>query len=291
MVRCGPTNHCVNIMATYAIGDIQGCYNELRRLLDKLDFDPARDRVWLAGDLVNRGPDSLAVLRFVRGLGDAALSVLGNHDLHLLALWQNRHRHFKNTDSLAPILTAEDGEELLEWLRLCPLMHHDPQRNLALLHAGLPPQWDIATARACATEVESVLRGEDFHEFMQHMYGNKPARWSPGLKGWDRLRFIVNCFTRLRYCTSNGKLDFKYKGKPGEASGDKQLPWFQIPTRRSRDTRIIFGHWSTLGLHQQDNVHAIDTGCLWGGSLTAIELDSLTTTSLPCAGYAVPKTE
>ena len=275
-------------MTTYAIGDIQGCYDELRQLLDRLNFDPKVDRLWFAGDLVNRGPDSLAVLRFIRNLGDAALSVLGNHDLHLLALWQNRHRHFRNTDSLAPVLTAPDADELLNWLRHRPLMHYDPQRHLAILHAGLPPQWDIPTALACAQEVETVLQGKDFHEFTQHMYGNKPTRWSPQLKGWDRLRFIVNCLTRLRYCTRDGKLEFSLKGSPKGMDGDKHLAWFQIPERQSRDTPIIFGHWSTLGLYQADNVHAIDTGCLWGGQLTALELSSLQTTSLGCQAHSVP---
>ena len=275
-------------MATYAIGDIQGCYDELRQLLDQLDFDPARDRLWLTGDLVNRGPKSLEVLRFVNALGDSAITVLGNHDLHLLALWQNRHRHFKNTDSLAPILRAEDSDELLDWLRKQPLMHYDQQLAVAMIHAGLPPQWDRDTALACAAEVEQVLRGEGFHEFMQHMYGNKPARWSNKLDGWDRTRFIVNCFTRLRFCNSDGKLDFKYKGQPGQDEGDEHLPWFQVPKRKSQDTTIVFGHWSTLGLHQDDNVHAIDTGCLWGGQLTALELNSRQTTSLSCQAHSVP---
>jgi bis(5'-nucleosyl)-tetraphosphatase (symmetrical) len=284
-------HHCERHMATYAIGDIQGCYEELRQLLDRLAFDPASDRLWLVGDLVNRGPDSLAVLRLVRSLGEAAITVLGNHDLHLLALWQNRHRHFKNTDSLAPVLRAEDGDELLDWLRRQPLMYYDVERDLALLHAGLPPQWDIPTALACAGEVETMLRGEDFHEFMQHMYGNKPSRWSEKLHGWDRMRFIVNCFTRLRYCNAKGELDFKHKDQPGGQEAAGLLPWFQIPQRRSRQTRIIFGHWSTLGLYQQDQVHAIDTGCLWGGELTALNIDTLETTSLPCAGQAVPGEE
>lgn len=278
-------------MATYAIGDIQGCYDELRQLLDRLGFDPGCDQLWLTGDLVNRGPHSLEVLRFVRGLGERAITVLGNHDLHLLALWQNRHRHFKNTDSLSPVLRADDGEELLDWLRRQPLMHYDEQRAIAMIHAGLPPQWDRLAALRCAAEVEQVLRSDDFHEFMQHMYGNKPARWNDKLQGWDRLRFIVNSFTRLRYCTADGKLDFKYKGQPGHSEDDKHLPWFRVPGRKSRDTAIVFGHWSTLGLYQQDNVHAIDTGCLWGGQLTALCLETLQTTPLQCKGYSVPGEE
>ncbi len=277
-------------MATYAVGDIQGCYDELQQLLEKLDFDPARDRLWLTGDLVNRGPRSLEVLRLVKGLGDRAITVLGNHDLHLLALWKHRHHHFKSNDTLSGIFTAPDGEELLQWLRCQPLLHYDAPLGIAMVHAGLPPQWDLELARSCASEVEEVLRGERFSEFLRHMYGNKPTRWSPELRGWDRLRFIVNCFTRLRFCTVDGELEFKHKGNPG---GDEQnhLPWFQVPQRKNRNTPVVFGHWSTLGLYQADNVHAIDTGCLWGGTLTALQLEIGTVTSLHCNGYSIPGEE
>lgn len=275
-------------MATYAIGDIQGCYDELQRLLELLHFDPSSDRLWLTGDLVNRGPKSLEVLRLVKGLGKRAVTVLGNHDLHLLALWQHHHRHFKSNDTLSEIFIASDGEELLQWLRCQPLMHYDTELDFALVHAGLPPQWDLQQARACANEVETVLRGDKFHEFLGHMYGNKPSRWSETLCGWDRLRFIVNCFTRLRFCTPDGKLEFTHKGHPDEQQPPKHLPWFSLPQRKSRNTPIIFGHWSTLGLHQADNVHAIDTGCLWGGTLTALQLEDGALTSLPCEGYSVP---
>ena len=276
-------------MAIYAIGDIQGCYNELQQLLEKLHFDPSADRLWLTGDLVNRGPRSLEVLRLVRSLGSKAVTVLGNHDLHLLALWQHHHRHFKSNDTLAAIFAAPDGEELLDWLRCQPLMHYDAQLDFAMLHAGLPPQWDLQQALACAAEVEAVLRSDRFDEFLGHMYGNKPDLWSANLSGWDRLRFIVNCLTRLRFCTLEGKLDFKHKGHPGEQPGKDHLPWFQLPQRKSRDTRIVFGHWSTLGLYQSDNVHAIDTGCLWGGSLTALKLEDGSLTALPCSGYSDPR--
>lgn len=275
-------------MATYAIGDIQGCYDELQDLLEKLRFDPANDRLWLTGDLVNRGPKSLEVLRLVKGFGERAVTVLGNHDLHLLALWQHHHRHFKSNETLRNIFVASDGEELLHWLRCQPMMHYDPALGYALLHAGLPPQWDLEQALARAAEVEAVLRGEKFHEFLGHMYGNKPERWSDTLSGWDRLRFIVNCFTRLRYCTPDGKLDFKLKGHPDEEQQPDHLPWFRLPQRKSRTTPIIFGHWSTLGLYQADNIHAIDTGCLWGGTLTALRLEDEAMISLPCQGYSVP---
>jgi len=275
-------------MATYAIGDIQGCYDELQSLLEKLQFDPSSDRLWLTGDLVNRGPKSLEVLRLVKGLGDRAVTVLGNHDLHLLALWQHHHRHFKSNDTLSNIFIAPDGEELLHWLRHQPMMHYEAELGFALVHAGLPPQWDLQQALACAAEVEAVLRSDKFHEFLGHMYGNKPAHWSETLSGWDRLRFIVNCFTRLRFCTPEGKLDFTHKGHPGEQQPPDHLPWFSLPQRKSRDTPIIFGHWSTLGLYQADNVHAIDTGCLWGGTLTALQLGNGSLTTLPCEGYSVP---
>jgi bis(5'-nucleosyl)-tetraphosphatase (symmetrical) len=275
-------------MATYAIGDIQGCHDELQRLLEKVRFDPAADRLWLTGDLVNRGPKSLEVLRFVHQLGDSAVTVLGNHDLHLLALWQHQHHHFKSNDTLAGIFEAEDSETLLHWLRRQPLMHYDAELDIAMLHAGLPPQWGRDQALACAAEVEAVLQGPRFHEFLGHMYGNKPALWSEQLRGWDRLRFIVNCFTRLRFCTLDGRLDFKHKGHPDAQQTADHLPWFRIPQRHSRELRIVFGHWSTLGLYQQDNVHAIDTGCLWGGELTALKLEDGDLTTLACRPHAAP---
>ena len=275
-------------MAVYAIGDLQGCYDELRALLDRLGFDPAHDRLWLCGDLVNRGPKSLEVLRFVRGLGDAAVTVLGNHDLHLLAVWLGKHRHFKTNGTLGPILAAADRDDLLDWLRHRPLLHHDAALGWTLVHAGLPPQWDLATARACAAEVESALRGADLPAFIDHMYGNEPHRWDPGLRGWDRLRFTVNCLTRLRYCTAYGALSLAYKGAP-QATPDL-LPWFEVPGRQSAGQRIVFGHWSTLGLHRGADVLGIDTGCLWGGALTAARLDdpAVPVTSLPCAGACAP---
>ncbi len=275
-------------MATYAIGDIQGCYDELQRLLDKIAFDPNSDTLWLTGDLVNRGPKSLEVLRFVHSLGNSAVTVLGNHDLHLLALWQHQHRHFKSNETLAGIFEADDSEPLLQWLRHRPLMHYDTDLNVAMLHAGLPPQWGRDEALARATEVETILRGPHFHEFLGHMYGNKPAHWSENLSGWDRLRFIVNCFTRLRFCTLDGKLDFKHKGSPDAQQDTDHLPWYRIPQRKSRDLPIVFGHWSTLGLYRQDNVSAIDTGCLWGGELTALKLEDGGITTLTCPCHAAP---
>jgi bis(5'-nucleosyl)-tetraphosphatase (symmetrical) len=259
-------------MATYAIGDIQGCYDELQQLLEQIQFDPTKDKLWFAGDLVNRGPKSLDVLRFVKDLGDSAITVLGNHDLHLIAVWKQHHRHSSSNETLQAILDAPDCDELLNWLRSRPLLHRDHDLGFSMLHAGLPPQWTLAEAELYAKEVETVLQGESFTEFLQHMYGNKPKKWSAELNGWDRLRFIVNSFTRLRFCKKSGKLKFKYKGAPGSQK-NSHIPWYRVEERRSRDEKIVFGHWSTLGLYMQNNVFGIDTGCLWGGSLTALQID------------------
>ena len=257
-------------MATYAIGDIQGCREALERLLEAIGFDPARDRLWFAGDLVNRGPDSLGTLRLVRDLGDRAITVLGNHDLHLLAVASGAEPA-RSSDHLDDVLAAPDRDELLDWLRHRPLLHHDPRLGYTLVHAGLPPQWDLATARACATELEAVLRGPDHADFFDHMYGDHPRRWDPDLRGRDRLRFITNCLTRMRYCDRSGNLDLASKGPPG-TQPSPFLPWFRIPDRASAGLRIVFGHWSTLGPHDGHGVHALDTGCLWGGRLTALRL-------------------
>jgi len=258
-------------MALYAIGDVQGCFDALRALLDKLRFDPARDTLWFTGDLVNRGPQSLDVLRFVAGLGARAVTVLGNHDLHLLAVATGCAKS-KARDTLGAALAAPDREALLDWLRRRPLLHVDTARNLALVHAGLVPQWSVAEARALASEVEAALRGPRPNELYQHMYGNAPDRWHAGLRGSERLRFIVNVFTRLRYCDSDGRIDLTQKGVPGSQPAP-WVPWYSVPQRRSFGTRIVFGHWSTLGLHRDHNVLGLDTGCVWGGELTAVRLD------------------
>jgi bis(5'-nucleosyl)-tetraphosphatase (symmetrical) len=274
-------------MATYAIGDIQGCYDELRGLLDELQFDPGKDKLWLVGDLVNRGPDSLEVLRFVKGLGDRALMVLGNHDLHLLALGAGirKRAHKSNLDC---VLKAHDRDELLHWLRHQPLMHYDAAKGFAMIHAGLPPQWDLLEALSCAEEVEQVLRSPDYGDYLSKMYGNRPDRWSRELTGMDRLRFITNCFTRLRYCTSDGTLGLKEKGAVGSQS-KPYLPWFAVPGRNTKDVRILFGHWSTLGYQAEHNVWSLDSGCVWGGSLTAVRVrkgKSIKPVSLSCEGVS-----
>jgi|SRR5215469_5549099 len=258
-------------MATFAVGDIQGCYDDLMRLLERIAFDPAEDRLWFTGDLVNRGPRSLDVLRFVKRLGEGCVCVLGNHDLHLLAVAAGTSKHRKH-DTLDEVLDAPDREELLDWLRQRPLLHHDKSLGYTLIHAGLPPQWDLSEASGCARELEAVLRGKAHADFFRHMYGDEPRRWSPMLGRTDRLRFIVNCFTRLRYCNAEGDLDLKAKGAPG-TQPEGYLPWFEVAGRASAGLHILFGHWSTLGEVRGSNVHALDTGCVWGGRLSALRLD------------------
>ncbi len=270
-------------MAVYAIGDVQGCYDTLQRLLAALRFDPARDRLWLVGDLVNRGPQSLEVLRFVRGLGAAAVSVLGNHDLHLLAVAAGLKR-LRRKDTLRPVLAARDRDELLHWLRHRPLLHHDPELGHVLVHAGISPQWDLATARRCARELETTLRGPAHGEFLRVMYGDRPARWDPALQGMARLRYIVNAFTRMRYVDSAMRLELDAKMAPGQQPRHL-LPWFRHPQRQPIPARIVFGHWSALGYLYEHNVLALDTGCVWGGRLTAVRLDAHIPHphALPCA--------
>jgi len=259
-------------MAIYAIGDVQGCYIELQLLLEKINYQQSQDVLWFAGDLVNRGPDSLAVLRFIKSLGDRAVTVLGNHDLHLLAVAAGCANN-KPSDTLTEILSAPDCDTLLDWLRLQPLIQHDSASGFTLVHAGLPPQWGLVDALRCAQEVETVLRGDDYRVFFKYMYGNKPSRWSVDLTGWGRRRFIVNCFTRLRYCDASGELYLNEKGLPGTQANDS-VPWFEVPNRLSKEMKIIFGHWSTLRLSaiSQRGVFPIDTGCVWGDALTAIKL-------------------
>ncbi len=258
-------------MAIYAIGDVQGCFASLTTLLDKIRFDASRDQLWFTGDLVNRGPDSVAVLRFVRDLGNSAITVLGNHDLHLLAI-ASGHAKQKRHDTLENVLAAKDRDELLDWLRARPLMHCDAALGYTMVHAGLVPQWDLEEARQLATEVEQILRSDNYREFFPHMYGNQPSRWQPSLTGWDRLRFITNVFTRIRYCNDNGDLDLEEKRAPSQVVAPIK-PWFESRDRQSTSEAILFGHWSTLGFVKTNNVICLDSGCLWGGSLTAIRLD------------------
>jgi len=257
-------------MAIYAIGDLQGCFKPLQRLLDKIQFDPTNDKLWFAGDLVNRGPQSLETLRFVKSLGSSAVTVLGNHDLTLLAMAEGFGKSKNHT--LDDILNAPDRDELLHWLRNQPLFHYNEKRGYCMVHAGVPMLWDISTAVIRAHEVEKVLRSDRYHEFLAHMFGNTPTLWHDELRGWDRLRYITNCFTRMRYCTQNGALEFHSKGAPGTQE-DGYFPWYELKNRPNIKDKIIFGHWSTLaGITNQEGVYALDTGCLWGGKLTAMKL-------------------
>ncbi len=278
-------------MAIYAIGDVQGCHVELQQLLDKLKFDATEDRLWFCGDLVNRGPASLESLRFIKSLGDAAISVLGNHDLHLLAV-STGAQSMKRKDTLQQVLDAPDAGELLNWLRMQPLIHYSKPLQTALLHAGLPPQWSVKKARKYAREVETVLRGPDHDAFFRQMYGNQPDLWDKSLSGIERLRFITNAFTRIRYVDTNGRLEFENKMKPNGGTASLR-PWFRIPKRRSANKRIIFGHWSTLGFINENNVIGLDTGCVWGGQLTAYRLDTPVAhpISMVCAGALAPGEE
>jgi bis(5'-nucleosyl)-tetraphosphatase (symmetrical) len=259
-------------MAVYAVGDVQGCAAELEELLSRLSFDPARDRVWLVGDLVNRGPRSLDALRLVAGLGEAAIAVLGNHALHLLALARGHGAWRASDAALAPILEAPDCERLLDWLQSRPLLHHDEDLGITLLHAGLPPQWDMAQARDCAAELERALRSDRSGDLFAKMYGNEPDLWRDDLEGAARLRFITNAFTRLRVCDGEGRLLLKFKGAPQNVPAGA-FPWFRAPGRRSAGARIVCGHWSALGYRDEAGVLCLDTGCVWGGTLTAQRID------------------
>jgi bis(5'-nucleosyl)-tetraphosphatase (symmetrical) len=275
-------------LAVYAIGDLQGCYIELRELLDRVGYDRDEDRLWFVGDLVNRGPHSLECLRWVKDLGERAVVVLGNHDLHLLAVAAGGGRKQKAGDTLDPILGAPDSAALLDWLRTRPLLHHDATLGYTMVHAGLPPQWDLATATLCAREVEQALRGPAHREFLKDMYGDQPDLWSDGLTGMARLRFSVNALTRMRFCTSDGRLNLKHKGAPHTASGEL-LPWFAVRERRSAGLHLIFGHWSTLGEAEGFGVYPLDSGCVWGGKLTALRLDGEGGwTAIPCKGARKP---
>jgi bis(5'-nucleosyl)-tetraphosphatase (symmetrical) len=271
-------------MAIYAIGDIQGCYDELRGLLVRLRFQPSHDRLWLVGDLVNRGPKSLEVLRLVKGLGEVVTCVLGNHDLHLLAA-DVGVRKPRPKDTLQVVLDAPDRAELIDWLRRRSLLHHDDELGYTMVHAGLAPQWDLSMARACAQEVERLLRGDEYRQLLHNMYGDHPDRWSDELADWPRVKTIINILTRLRYCDAQGRMDTKASGPPGTQPAGL-MPWFEVPGRCSSGLNIVCGHWAALGYHRAPGVIAIDSGCVWGGNLTALRLDvdEAEPVSLPCEG-------
>lgn len=270
-------------MAVYVIGDVQGCYRNLKKLLKVVQFDEEKDRLWFVGDLVNRGPDSLKTLRFVKGLGHRAVTVLGNHDLHLLAVYAG-YAQCRAGDTLKAVLKADDCDELMTWLRQQPLVHHDIDLNFAMVHAGIYPGWSLSEAIQRASEVESVLRGDDYRLFLQEMYGNEPHIWSDQLRGMGRLRFITNVFTRMRYLKTNLRLDLRAKGSPEKFTSPTVKPWFEFKQSALKLNRIAFGHWSTLPTGQYGCCFAVDSGCVWGSRLTALRIDKKTPRwySLPC---------
>jgi bis(5'-nucleosyl)-tetraphosphatase (symmetrical) len=269
-------------LARYAIGDVQGCYAQLRALVARVNFSADRDQLWFVGDLVNRGPQSLEVLRYVRALGDNAVVVLGNHDLHLLALAHDRRRKHRSSDTLDAIFDAPDRDAILDWLLKRPLAHLDAVHGDLMVHAGVVPQWTADLTVELAREVGTAL-AHGAREFFDRMYGDRPDHWSDDLGGMDRLRFATNALTRMRLCTADGHIDVKMKGPPKEARHPYR-PWFEHEARRTRDVRVIFGHWSALGLIQAHGVVGLDSGCVWGGSLTALDLDGQTAPVCePCA--------
>ena len=266
-------------MATYAIGDVQGCFDELQALLAQTGCGKS-DRLWFVGDLVNRGPKSLEVLRFVRALGERAVVVLGNHDLHLVAQFESLERARKG-DTFGDVLGAPEARELVDWLRTRPMMH--VEGSYAMVHAGLLPQWTIEKAASLGKEVEAALAAPNYREFLKNMYGGKPDRWDDALAGWDRLRLIVNAMTRMRFCDRRGRMDLEGKGTEPR---DGYLRWFEA---RPKDARtIVFGHWSQLGLVREPGFEGLDSGCVWGGALTALRLEDRAVYQVACRGYQSP---
>ncbi|HRJ54029.1 MAG TPA: symmetrical bis(5'-nucleosyl)-tetraphosphatase [Candidatus Thiothrix moscowensis] len=276
-------------MATYAIGDLQGCYEPLLRLLEKLRFDPAEDTLWFAGDLVNRGKHSLETLRFMRSLGKAAICVLGNHDISLIAAFHDLRKPHK---SLKALVEAPDYAELIEWVAQRPILHTDQQLGYAISHAGIPPQWDMHTAETCAREVEQMLASPARAVWLAQVYGDLPDVWNSHLPLFERHRYILNAFTRMRYCRPDGSLEFEAKQHPDTYAGKndknrKLIPWFNYPTKHALGMTILFGHWSTLGYYAGNKVIALDTGCVWGGQLSAIRIDTNNPTliTVECTEY------
>lgn len=274
-------------MSIWAIGDLQGCYDATQRLLERINFDPARDRLWFCGDLVNRGGQSLETLRLVHSLRDHSTVVLGNHDLSLLAIGERREDEQRKVNpDLQRIVLAEDRDVLLDWLRMQKLVHVDRSLGWMMVHAALAPQWTTQMAERFAREIEERLHGDQFRRLLKNMYGDKPA-WHPKLAGIDRHRAIINVFTRMRYCTPRGRISFEDKGAPGTQPVGL-YPWYEVPGRVERDLKIVCGHWSTLGLFIGHGVHAIDTGAVWGGKLTALQLDTDELRIVQAPGRDVP---
>lgn len=272
-------------MSTYAIGDIQGCFHSFQQLLQKVDFDPSQDKLWLVGDVINRGAGSLEVLRWLYLHRDSVVVVLGNHDLHTLVVAEGfvaAHR----SDTLDALLAADDKTELLDWLRHQRMAYYE--QGYFMVHAGLLPEWDVAEALALASEVELALQAPNYRDFLASMYGNYPDQWDENLHGYDRLRLITNAMTRLRICTEQGVMDFKFKGKLENIPAGL-MPWFDVAGRKSEKNAMIFGHWSALGLLERDNLFALDTGCLWGGHLTALRLEDREVFQVDCHPADMPQ--
>jgi bis(5'-nucleosyl)-tetraphosphatase (symmetrical) len=266
-------------MATIAIGDVQGCYDQLMRLLERAGYDERRDVLWFVGDLVNRGPQSARVVRFARSLGERQVTVLGNHDLALLVIAEAIKKPHRG-DTYDELLAAPDRDELVAWLRHQKMLHAG--NGYAMVHAGLLPQWTLARAAELAREVEAALRGSDYREFLKHMYGNEPADWRDDLAGYDRLRVIVNAMSRMRLVTPGGRMEFSHKAGPANLPAG-YLPWYDAPGRASRGDRILFGHWAALGLMQREDVVCLDTGCVWGRALSALRLEDGRLFQVDCA--------
>lgn len=274
----------------FAIGDLQGCIEPLERLLEQINYDPASDQLWFVGDLVSRGPQSLETLRYVKALSDQqpgkVVTVLGNHDLHLLALAYGASAANRNNPTLTPILSADDRDALIHWLRYQPLIHRDTDLHAVMVHAGVYPHWRIKQAAIYAAEVEAVLRSPRASKLLKKMYGQRPAKWHPGLKSWDRYRFVINACTRMRYVHANGKLNFSSSVPPGRQPKRLQ-PWYRVmPKKPRKNWRIVFGHWSSAGAWFDGNHIALDSGCVWGQQLTAARIDQrrVTLEKVACGG-------
>lgn len=271
-------------MSTYAIGDVHGCFHTLLALLNKINFDPIKDTLWFVGDLVNRGPSSLETINFIMALPETTICVLGNHDISLMVTHAG-YRNLRPHDTFNDILTAPNCKNIISWLRKLPLIHTDHQLGFTLTHAGVYPAWSLSEANQLAKEVQDLLQGKTYNEFMMHLFGNTPESFSENLNQWEKARFIINAFTRMRYCTPTGDLDFKYRGSPSMAP-TSVIPWFKYPNSAIKHDNIIFGHWaSLLGKSDAANVFAIDTGCVWGNALTAFCLETKTRISIPCQDH------
>ena len=277
-------------MARYLVGDIQGCFNDLMKLLDLACFDAKKDHLYLAGDLVCRGPDSLSVLRFVRRLKDHGHTVLGNHDLHLLAVFENIKKA-NPKDKTQPIFDAEDAADLLFWLRHQPLLieHATPNKTapgFVMTHAGIPPAWELVTAKRAAIEVENILQSDRYKWLLENMYANTPSQWEGTLSGVERYRYIINAFTRMRFCDKTGGLDMECKQPPEEIKDGSLIPWFEFEPRKKINETLVFGHWAALGGVFKEHLIGLDTGCVWGGSLTMLRWEDEQIFSLPCPVHA-----